>query len=51
MNFLKQISDALKSFFNTYGPMTLDEYISLKRPQNNADLDRIVREFNELRYW
>jgi len=51
MKLLKQITNALKSFFTTYGPMSLDEYITLKRPQNNADLDRIVREFNELRYW
>jgi hypothetical protein len=45
----------LKSFFSTLFDIPkgtrLEEYITWKRPQNHADLDRIVREFNELRYW
>ena len=51
MKFVKSISDFFKTIFDTPKGTRLEEYITWKRPQNNADLDRIVREFNEMRYW
>jgi hypothetical protein len=48
MKFLKSF---LSTIFDIPHGTRLEEYITWKRPQNNADLDRIVREFNELRYW
>ena len=47
---LKQISNFFNSFFKT-PKSSLEEYITLSRPQNHSDLDRIVREWNELRMW
>jgi hypothetical protein len=44
----------IKEFFSltlNHQNTRLDEYIAMKRPQNNADLERIVREYNDLRMW
>jgi hypothetical protein len=50
-NFLKQITSLFATIFDVPHGTRLEEYIAWKRPQNHSDLERIVREFNELRYW
>jgi hypothetical protein len=48
MKFIKYL---LSLLLDTPKGTRLEEYIIWKNPQNNADLDAIVREYNELRYW
>jgi hypothetical protein len=48
---LTKILKSLQSIFDIPKGTRLEEYIAWKRPQNHADLDRIVREYNEMRYW
>jgi hypothetical protein len=50
MKLLKVIKEFFSFTLNRRNTR-LDEYITWKRPQNNADLERIVREYNELRMW
>jgi hypothetical protein len=48
---LKQLADFFATIFDTPKSTRLEDYITWKRPQNHADLDRIVREYNEMRMW
>ena len=47
---MKQLSNFFKSIFKT-PKSSLEEFITNSRPQNHADLERIVREWNEMRMW
>jgi hypothetical protein len=51
MKQLKLISNFFKTLFDIPQGTRLEEYITWKRPQNHADLERIVREYNEMRMW
>jgi hypothetical protein len=51
MQLLKQISNIFSTLLDTPRGTRLEEYISWKQPQNHADLERIVREYNEMRMW
>ena len=48
---MKKLFNFLSTLFDIPQGTPLEEYITWKRPQNNADLDRIVREYNEMRMW
>jgi len=47
---MKRISNFFKTFFET-PKSSLEQHITNSRPQNHSDLERIVREWNELRMW
>jgi hypothetical protein len=47
---MKRLAKFFESIFKT-PKSSLEEYITMNRPQNHSDLDRIVREWNELRMW
>ena len=51
MQLLKQLSYIFSTLFDTPKGTRLEEYISWKKPQNNADLEKVIQEYNELRYW
>lgn len=51
MKLLKQISNFFSTTFDIPRGTRLEEYISMKRPQNHSDLERIVREWNDQRMW
>lgn len=51
MKFLKSISNFFKTTFDIPHGTRLEEYITWKRPQNHAELEKIVQEYNEMRYW
>ena len=48
---MKRLLNFFSTIFDIQSGTALQEYITWKRPQNHADLERIVQEFNELRYW
>jgi hypothetical protein len=47
---MKFLSNFFKAFFET-PKSSLEQYITLSRPQNHSDLERIVREWNDQRMW
>ena len=51
MQLLKQLSYIFSTLLDTPRGTRLEEYISWKQPQNHADLERTIQEYNELRYW
>jgi hypothetical protein len=51
MKLLKLISNFFATIFDIPRGTRLEEYIAMKRPQNHSDLERIVREWNDLRMW
>jgi hypothetical protein len=51
MQLLKQISYIFSTLLDTPRGTRLEEYISWKQPQNHADLERVIREYNQLKMW
>ena len=55
MRHLKQTLKSLTNFFgilfDTPSGSRLDAYIEMRNPQTHSDIDKIVREYNELRMW
>ena len=48
---LKSLAGLFATIFDTPKGTRLEDYIAMRRPQNTADIDRIVREYNEMRMW
>ena len=51
MKFLKKLSTLFSTLLDTPKGSRLEEYISWKQPQSHADLERVIREYNEMRMW
>jgi hypothetical protein len=49
---LTKFIKSLQAIFNVPRGTRLEEYIAWRRPQNHADLERIVRDYQtEMRMW
>jgi len=52
---MKQTLKSIASFFaillDSPSGSRLEAYIEMRNPQNHSDLDRIIREYHELRMW
>jgi hypothetical protein len=46
---MKQILKFLQTLFDVPHGTQLEEYITWKRPQNHADLERIIQEYQRSR--
>jgi hypothetical protein len=48
---LKSIATFFAILFDAPSGARLEAYIDMRNPQSNSDVDRIVREYYELRMW
>jgi hypothetical protein len=48
---LKSIAAFFAIIFDAPSGSRLEAYIEMRNPKNHSDVDRIIREYNELRMW